>query len=329
VIKVIAPALRHPAHRSLEDFHRYWAVSHGPLFSNTRRLRGYVQHLTLPEAYGGEPAPTWDGVSMFLYDELADQGSPTDDPEDLALVEGIFGVPLPPGDPSAVAPEVIALQRAVLRDDAQLFDRSLDWPMHGKRATVAATERVVVDGPTGPDMVKAIFVASRLPGLNLLEFSRRWEHVHGPLLARVPGLRRYVQNHVVPAAAGGGLQTHDGWAELWFDDLGALRAALGTPEWAEVAQDGATLFAQPMGVGVARELVQKDASWTYRDWGVGEMGEEDIRALLAEQGYAELAADPAAPGAIARAAAAEALAVWTDEHLVTIDASGIDARPSR
>ena len=59
------------------------------------------------------------------------------------------------------------------------------------------------------------------------------------------------------------------------------------------------------------------------------MSEDDIRARLREQGYATLAADPGAPAAIKQAAADEALAVWTDEHLVTIDASRIDARPER
>jgi hypothetical protein len=84
----------------------------------------------------------------------------------------------------------------------------------------------------------------------------------------------------------------------------------------------------PMGVGIARERIQKDASWTRRDWGAGAMSEEEIRARLAEQGYDALAADPGAPAAIKRAAEDEALAVWTDEHLVTIDASRIDARPA-
>jgi uncharacterized protein (TIGR02118 family) len=327
MIKVIAPALRHPANRSLEEFHRYWAESHGPLYANTRALRGYVQHLTLPEAYDGQPAPTYDGVSMFLFDDLESQGVPTSDPEMLELLGGIFGVVPPPHEGEA-DPRDVALLHEVLKDDAQLFDRSTTWPMHHKRAWVTATERVIVDGPTAPDMVKAIFIASKLPGLSLLEFSEHWEHAHGPLLAAVPGLRRYVQNHSIPEAYAAGLHTHDGWAELWFDDLAALRAAVESPEWQAVGEDGATLFGMPMGVGIARERIQKDASWTPRDWGACAMSEEEIRARLAEQGYDALAADPGAPAAIKRAAEDEALAVWTDEHLVTIDASRIDARPA-
>jgi hypothetical protein len=43
----------------------------------------------------------------------------------------------------------------------------------------------------------------------------------------------------------------------------------------------------------------------------------------------QLAADPAAPRQIKAAASREALAVWTGEHLVTIDESRIDAQPDR
>jgi uncharacterized protein (TIGR02118 family) len=331
MLKVVAPAQRHPTNRGLEEFHRYWAESHGPLFANTRNLRRYVQHLTLPEAYGLDPAPTYDGVSMFWYDEYEPFGAETDDPEILALAHAVLGVAVEPAniepDRPVVEPEEFALFHEVLKDDCQLFDRSTSWPMHDKRAAVWAEEHVIVDGPATPEMVKAIFIASKLPGLTLDEFLDRWEHHHGPLAARVPGLRRYVQNHALPQAYAEGGQTHDGWSELWFDDLAALHAAAASAEWQALREDGATLFARPLGVGVARERVQKDLDWTYHDWGVGALDEEQVRLRLAGDGYAALAEDPGAPQAIRAAASRQALAVWTEEHLVTIDDSRIDARP--
>ena len=45
---------------------------------------------------------------------------------------------------------------------------------------------------------------------------------------------------------------------MWFDDLAALHKAVKSPEWRALAEDGATLFATPMGIGVARERIQKD-----------------------------------------------------------------------
>jgi uncharacterized protein (TIGR02118 family) len=307
VIKVLAPAQRHPSNRAtLEQFHRYWADTHGPLFANTKRLRRYVQHLTLPESYGFDPAPSFDGVSMFWFDDIA--------PFDLR------------GEQDQM---VLALQREVRKDDRQLFDRIEGWPAHRKSASVVAEERVIVEGTTSPEMVKAIFIASKLPGLTYDQFFGHWQHVHAPIGARVPGLRRYVQNHAVLTAYAGGGQSHDGWSELWFDDLASLHRAVASPQWAELREDGATLFARPMGVGVARERIQKDLDWSYNDWGVTALSEDEIRQRLKADGFTDLAEDADAPRKIKAAAAAEALAVWTSEHLVTTDESAIDARPAQ
>jgi uncharacterized protein (TIGR02118 family) len=334
MIKVVAPAQRHPTNRPLAEFHNYWGESHGPLFANTKNLRRYVQHLTLPESYGIDPAPTFDGVSMFWYDDLESQRVLTRDPEVLELLQAVLGVSvesddLQSQDAGTDDPEVIPLLRAVLEDDAQLFDRSTSWPMHHKSASVAAEERVIVDGRTTPEMVKAIFIASKLPGLTLDQFFDRWQNHHGPLAAKVPGLRRYVQNHALAEAYVGRGQTHDGWSELWFDDLAALHDAVKSDEWRALQDDGATLFTYPLGVGVARERIQKDIGWTYDDWGVNALSEEEVRRRLAEEGYAALSADPEAPRKIKAAASEQALAVWTAEHIVTIDASRIDTRPGR
>ena len=267
---------------------------------------------------------------MFWYDELGRGRAEAVDEEMAEQIRAVLGVRAveirPPSASTAADESDLALVRAVLRDDMQLFDRSLGWPMHQKRAFVAAEERVIVDGEPAPDMVKAIFIVSKLPGLTLSEFFERWRQRHGALAARTPGLRRYVQNHAVPDAYARGGQTHDGWSELWFDDLAALRHAVASPEWMAVRDDGETLFAAPIGVGVARVGVQKDLGWTYHDWGVGEMDTEEIRSLLMDQGYTSIAADPHGPSLIKAAAAREALAVWTPEHLVTIDAARIDIR---
>ena len=108
---------------------------------------------------------------------------------------------------------------------------------------------------------------AKLPGLTLDRFFRHWQSHHGALAARVPGLRRYVQNHAIPGAYVGRTQTHDGWSELWFDDLPALHDAVKSAEWQALREDGATLFTYPLSVGVGRERMQKDLDWTYNDWG--------------------------------------------------------------
>jgi uncharacterized protein (TIGR02118 family) len=304
MIKVLAPANRHRGHRTLAGFHRYWAESHGPLFANTGYLRRYVQHLSLPESYEGEPRSSLDGASMFWYDDLDALRHPSQ------------------------LPEAIALREAVRLDDQQLFDRDMAmWPLHHKRASVTATEHVIVDGHREPSMVKAIFIASRLPGLTHEEFFAHWTEVHGALAAKLPGLRRYVQNHAILEAYTVRPMTHDGWAELWFDDLEALRSAYASRHWEALREDSRTLFAQPMGVVIARERIQKWEGVALVPLDASGWTEASVRDRLKRDGYEALGGDPDAPSRILAAARAGLLAVWTEEHLVTIDALRIDARP--
>ena len=307
MIKAIGAAIRHPANRTLPDFQRYWGESHGTVWTyvDAPQPRRYVQHVTLAEAYDGEPRPTHDGASMFWYDDLEALRTPL------------------------TTPEAAALREAIGADDRQLFDRQPGWPLHHKRASVVATERVVVDGTTTPEMVKAIFIAGRIPGLTPAEFFQHWYEVHGPLGAKLPGLRRYVQNHAIPEAYTFRPMTHDGWSELWFDDLDALRRAYASPEWQALREDGATLFAQPMAVVIARERVQKGEELGKKDHPAAEWSEEEIRGQLEKQGYRSLAADPDIPRKLKKAAMTRMLSVWTPEHIITIDDSRIDARPER
>jgi uncharacterized protein (TIGR02118 family) len=260
MIKTIGCAIKHPTNRSLQDFQAYWAGHHGPFFSHTPHLRRYVQHITLPEAYSGRPAPTHDGVSMFWYDDLDSVVHPPQSPR---LIDAI------PAEHTDVYdwyvrsqrygnPESLTLAQTVILDDRQLFDRSTDWPTNHRRSNVVAAERVVLEGATSPSMVKAVFMVARKPGLTLEEFQNHWFDVHGQLVASVPGVRRYVQNHGIQAAYASRPLTHDGFAELWFDDLPALQSAVDSAEWQQVREDSETLFAAPIGLVVARERVQKE-----------------------------------------------------------------------
>jgi uncharacterized protein (TIGR02118 family) len=87
-------------------------------------------------------------------------------------------------------------------------------------------------------MVKLIYCINRKPGMSVEEFQRYWREVHGPIAARIPGLRRYVQCHVVPERYEGERPVaYDGAAELWFDNMAALRAIRGTPESLAAIED--------------------------------------------------------------------------------------------
>jgi uncharacterized protein (TIGR02118 family) len=89
-------------------------------------------------------------------------------------------------------------------------------------------------------MIKLIFSLHRLPHLSRAEFQRYWHDVHGPLVRRHAAalrIRRYVQSHTLGTplndalrASRGGPETYDGHAELWWESLDDLQAALATPE---------------------------------------------------------------------------------------------------
>ncbi len=86
-------------------------------------------------------------------------------------------------------------------------------------------------------MIKLIYCITRKPGLSVDEFQRSWRETHAPIAARLPGLRRYVQCHTLPALyADESPPAYDGAAELWFDDLQSMREGLRSPE-AEAARE--------------------------------------------------------------------------------------------
>lgn len=94
-------------------------------------------------------------------------------------------------------------------------------------------------------MVKLVFVIRRLPELSREEFQEYWYEKHGPLVrehAPALGIKRYVQTHTVetPLDEGlregrGGPEPFDGIAELWWESVEALGAAVATPEGGRAA----------------------------------------------------------------------------------------------
>ncbi len=87
-------------------------------------------------------------------------------------------------------------------------------------------------------MVKLIYCINRKPGMSVEEFQRYWRETHGPIAARLPGLRRYVQCHTLPELyTGKNTPAYDGAAELWFDDMAMLQQAMASPELKAARED--------------------------------------------------------------------------------------------
>jgi uncharacterized protein (TIGR02118 family) len=84
-------------------------------------------------------------------------------------------------------------------------------------------------------MIAAISLMRRLDHVEAAIFRRHWLEVHGPLVCRFAGLRRYIQCHVVEpqmAADRAHAPRIDGFPLLFFDNDADRRRAHGSPEMA-------------------------------------------------------------------------------------------------
>jgi len=92
-------------------------------------------------------------------------------------------------------------------------------------------------------MIKSLSLLTRKGGITHEQFIKHWVEVHAPLAHQVPGLRRYVQSHIVEERTRPDIPSSaveiDGIAELWYDDREAMARAHASPEAKALHADGA------------------------------------------------------------------------------------------
>jgi uncharacterized protein (TIGR02118 family) len=91
-------------------------------------------------------------------------------------------------------------------------------------------------------MIKRFVILRRKPGMSVEEFRHYWKNVHGPLIAKIPGLIKYVQHHVRSERLDDIDDPIDGIAELWFESEEHQRKAYDTQEYRAVVDDEPNLF---------------------------------------------------------------------------------------
>lgn len=96
-------------------------------------------------------------------------------------------------------------------------------------------------------MIKSLSLLTRKDGMTFEAFRKVWTEEHAPLVRAVPGVRKYVLSFVIdePATANAPIQAMkvDAMAELWYDDVAALKRAGQSPELKIVLDNGSKYLA--------------------------------------------------------------------------------------
>jgi uncharacterized protein (TIGR02118 family) len=204
------------------EFHNYWRDTHGPIAGRIPQLHRYVQSHRIQAAGAVGSESSYDGEAEVLIDSTKAFAELRKSPE---YLEG------------------------ALADERNFIDlRRVEW--------MATTDHVIIDGPTGAKLVKGVWQLKRLPGMPLDEFRKYWIEVHGAMGHDLPGIRRYVQSHLIDDAYLYATPLYDGVAQLWFDNPNAMHAAFESSAGKAMAEDGLKFLDMPFTRNfVAREHV--------------------------------------------------------------------------
>ena len=112
-------------------------------------------------------------------------------------------------------------------------------------------------------MIKVAEIVKRRAGMGVEEFQAYWRDHHGPIVARLPGLRRYVQSHPLPETYDSDRPpAYDGVPFLYFPSLDnfpwGLIKRVGSPPAPPTrnpaGEDAQSLFELPIPGLVTREV---------------------------------------------------------------------------
>ena len=85
-------------------------------------------------------------------------------------------------------------------------------------------------------MFKVVFLVHKKADMEAQDFRRHWRETQGSLSAKIPGLKKYVQNHAI-STPDGSTPPYDGFAEVWFDSREAFEHEMASPEAEAVMAD--------------------------------------------------------------------------------------------
>lgn len=188
-----------------QEFQRYWIDVHAANYaSKIPQIKKYLIDTRIP--FGDETGePEWSGVAEIWLK-----------PEE----------------------QIASLQSKEFLQGARLDEPN--WAAFWRTVVMDTNAHTIIEGPPlthEPTWVKLLVLVKRKEGLPLADFRAYSLGEHAQRVARLPGLRRYLQNHMVDGAYGVGEAVLDAAYQLWFDDTDALAAALDSPEFKTMHDD--------------------------------------------------------------------------------------------
>ncbi len=181
------------------EFQRYWLETHGPIVTTIPQLKRYVQSHRIA-SYPDQKSP-YDGAAEAWFEDLAAFAAIKQSPEYL---------------------------HGALADEPNFIDMArVEW--------LLTEDHVFIPGTPHAGAAKMLFPLKRQAGFSHAAGRRYWLDVHGPIVASLPGLVRYVQCHTVDAAYEYAEPRWDGVAQLWFESVEAMHATLTSPQFTDVA----------------------------------------------------------------------------------------------
>ena len=109
-------------------------------------------------------------------------------------------------------------------------------------------------------MVVRMGLIEKKPDWTNERFRQYWKDIHGPIAAKLPGLLKYHQHHVVDTAQRGitykrGPEYVDGFSELHFDSIKSMREAFASDVAPSLAEDEARFLGKLRIIAVEQRTV--------------------------------------------------------------------------
>ncbi len=188
---------------SEQDFLDYWKNVHAIKYaSKIPQIRRYMIDSRIP--FGEEEEPLFSGVAEIWLKEEE---------------------------------QIASLQSKEFLEGARRDEPN--WAALWRTIGLDTNAHVLLEGePLTKDSkrVKLLIMVKRKGGLPLEQFRQQMLDHHSAKVLNIPGLRRYLQCHVVDGAYAVGESVLDCVSQLWFDDVESLQQACNSSEYKDGVQ---------------------------------------------------------------------------------------------